>query len=174
MTRSLRRCGVTTMLVSDHPHLFESGGENYHCDFTAWAYERGHENDPWRTRPDPTWMGTPALPVEEPAYHHGYDDSRTWFRSEEDFPGPRTMRAAADWIRTSAPHHDRFLLVVDEFDPHEPFDTPRPYAGDVPGPGRRGRPGHLAPVPGGRGGQRRPVARARPATSAATTGRSSR
>ena len=128
ITRSLRRQGVTTMLVSDHPHLFESGGENYHTDFTAWAYERGHENDPWRTTPDPTWMGSPALPVERPSYHHAYDDSRTWFRSEEDFPGPRTMRAAADWIRTSAPQHERFFLMVDEFDPHEPFDTPEPYA----------------------------------------------
>ena len=128
ITRSLRRNGVTTMLVSDHPHLFETGGENYHTDFTAWAYERGHENDPWRTTPDPTWVGTPALPVERPAYHHDYDDSRTWFRSEEDFPGPRTMRTAAEWIRTSAPSHDRFFLMVDEFDPHEPFDTPAPYA----------------------------------------------
>jgi arylsulfatase A-like enzyme len=38
------------------------------------------------------------------------------------------MRAAADWIRTSAPQHERFFLMVDEFDPHEPFDTPEPYA----------------------------------------------
>jgi arylsulfatase A-like enzyme len=38
------------------------------------------------------------------------------------------MSAAADWIRTSAPSHERFFLMVDEFDPHEPFDTPLPYA----------------------------------------------
>jgi arylsulfatase A-like enzyme len=128
ITRALRDEGVTTMLVSDHPHLFETGGENYHTDFTAWAYERGHESDPWRTTPDPTWAGAPALPAERPRYHHAYDDSRTYFRAEEDFPGPRTMSAAADWIRTSAGSHDRFFLMVDEFDPHEPFDTPLPYA----------------------------------------------
>ena len=64
ITYDLQRAGVTTMLVSDHPHLFEIGGENYHTDFTAWHYERGHESDPWRTRPDPTWTGTPALPAE--------------------------------------------------------------------------------------------------------------
>lgn len=29
--------------AADHPHLFESGGENYHTDFTAWHYSRGHE-----------------------------------------------------------------------------------------------------------------------------------
>ncbi len=129
ITRSLRDCGVTTMLVSDHPHLFETGGENYHTDFHAWLYERGHESDPWRTAPDPTWVGTPALPVDRPAYRHAYDDSRTYFRSEADFPGPKTMTAAADWLRTSAAAHDRFFLFVDEFDPHEPFDTPLPYAG---------------------------------------------
>ncbi len=129
ITRSLRDCGVTTMLVSDHPHLFETGGENYHTDFHAWLYERGHESDPWRTAPDPTWVGTPALPVERPGYRHAYDDSRTYFRSEADFPGPRTMTAAAEWIARSAASHDRFFLFVDEFDPHEPFDTPPPYVG---------------------------------------------
>ena len=128
ITRALHERGVTTMLVSDHPHLFETGGENYHTDFAAWIYERGHEGDPWRTTPDPTWAGTPALPAERPLYHHPYDNSRTYFRSEEEFPGPKTMSAAADWIRTSAGSHERFLLVVDEFDPHEPFDTPSPYA----------------------------------------------
>jgi arylsulfatase A-like enzyme len=129
ITRALRERGVTTMLVSDHPHLFETGGENYHTDFTAWQYERGHESDPWRTTPDPTWIGTPALPAERPHYHHAYDHSRTYFRQEADFPGPKTMKAAAEWISTSAHAHDRFFLFVDEFDPHEPFDTPEPYAG---------------------------------------------
>jgi len=38
------------------------------------------------------------------------------------------MAAAADWIDRNATYHDRFFLFVDEFDPHEPFDTPDPYA----------------------------------------------
>ena len=124
LTASLRAAGVTTMLVTDHPHLFESGGENYHCEFSAWEYERGHEGDPWRTRPDPSWAGAPS-------FGRGwmpYDDSRGFFRDESDFPGPRTLAAAARWLERDAPHHERFLLFVDEFDPHEPFDTPEPYA----------------------------------------------
>jgi arylsulfatase A-like enzyme len=66
-----------------------------------------------------------------PSFHRGhtpYDDSRGWFRGEADFPGPRTMAAAARWLDEQAAAHDRFLLFVDEFDPHEPFDTPEPYA----------------------------------------------
>lgn len=127
ITEPLRRAGVTTMLVSDHPHLFESGGENYHTEFRAWEYVRGHENDPWKTRADPSWMGAPALP-SAPAPARYYDDSRTWFREESDFPGPRTMQQAARWLEQNANAHDRFLLFVDEFDPHEPFDTPAPWA----------------------------------------------
>ncbi len=128
------------MLVSDHPHLFETGGENYHTDFTAWDYVRGHEGDPWRTFADPSYVGAPALPARGGAWYwqrlgmtgaldRPYDQSRTFFRAEEDFPGPRTMRTAADWLRRGAPPDEPFLLFVDEFDPHEPFDTPEPWAG---------------------------------------------
>ncbi len=145
ITAALRRAGVTSYLASDHPHLFETGGENYHCDFTGWDYLRGHEGDPWRTFVDPSAHGTPELP---PAAHRGwyhdrlrgsqqdaggplypYDRARTHFRDEDDFPGPRTMRAAERFLREAAPHHDRWFLFVDEFDPHEPFDTPGRWAG---------------------------------------------
>lgn len=124
VTAWMRAAGIATKLVSDHPHLFETGGENYHTDFTAWDYQRGHESDPWRTRPDPSWSGTPS-------FGRGwtpYDNSRGYFRDESDFPGPRTMAAAAEWLEREAPAHERFMLFVDEFDPHEPFDTPEPYA----------------------------------------------
>jgi len=127
ITASLRRAGVVTQLITDHPHLFEMGGENYHTDFTAWQYERGHESDPWKTRPDPSWIGAPSYGRG----HTHYDTSRGYFMAEDDFPGPRTMAAAADWLGRHAPHHrasgERFFLWVDEFDPHEPFDTPEPW-----------------------------------------------
>jgi len=140
ITVQLRRSGVTTMLVSDHPHLFETGGENYHTDFSAWDYVRGHEGDPWRTYPDASHIGAPALPArgggwywqDRMGVHVGdrpYDRSRTFFRSEEDFPGPRTMRVAAEWLRAGGPSAEPFMLFVDEFDPHEPFDTPEPWCG---------------------------------------------
>ena len=127
ITFHLRRAGITTKLVSDHPHLFETGGENYHTDSGAWEYVRGHESDPWRTAPDPTWVGAPALPAREGWVAHHYDDSRTWFREEADFPGARTMSEAARWLAEEAPAAERFMLFVDEFDPHEPFDVPEPW-----------------------------------------------
>jgi hypothetical protein len=44
------------------------------------------------------------------------------------------MRATVDWLRREVtsperdPNQDRFFLFVDEFDPHEPFDTPATWA----------------------------------------------
>jgi len=128
ITASLRRAGVITQLITDHPHLFEVGGENYHTDFTAWSYERGHESDAWKTRPDDSWLGSPSYGRG----HTHYDNSRGFFRGEEDFPGPRTMQATARWLEQDAPIHrakgERFFVFVDEFDPHEPFDTPENWA----------------------------------------------
>ncbi|HAS12465.1 MAG TPA: sulfatase, partial [Acidimicrobiaceae bacterium] len=60
ITAQLRDAGVVTQLVTDHPHLFETGGENYHTDFSGWEYLRGHEGDPWRTWADPSWIGEPS------------------------------------------------------------------------------------------------------------------
>lgn len=132
ITYGLRRKEIVSMLISDHPHLFETGGENYHTDFFAWDYLRGHESDPWRTREDPSGLGTPALAAGvQKAYgkqKKAYDLSRSWFREEADYPGPKTMQAAADWLKHNGNHHDSFFLFVDEFDPHEPFDTPMPWA----------------------------------------------
>ena len=102
---------------------------------------RGHEGDPWRTYSDPSYVGvarrcrraaaagTGSERLGFDSGDRGYDRSRTFFRSEEDFPGPRTMRTAADWLRRGAPDDTPFLLFVDEFDPHEPFDTPEPWLG---------------------------------------------
>ncbi|HQY13364.1 MAG TPA: sulfatase-like hydrolase/transferase [Ilumatobacteraceae bacterium] len=144
ITADLRHSGVTTMLVTDHPHLFETGGENYHTDFGGWDYVRGHEGDPWKTWLDPSWIGVPAPPAAEgdwflqrrfgdraPHIDRAYDRTRTHFREEADYPGPRTMTAAADWLTNAATlgADGRWMLFVDEFDPHEPFDTPEPWQG---------------------------------------------
>ncbi len=145
ITAHLRDVGVTTMLVTDHPHLFETGGENYHTDFGGWDYVRGHEGDPWKTWLDPSWIGVPSPPAREaawfwqrrlgdlaPVIDRAYDRTRTHFRTEDDFPGPKTMSAAAAWLADAASNagdDERWMLFIDEFDPHEPFDTPAEWTG---------------------------------------------
>ena len=137
------QAGVTSMLVTDHPHLFETGGENYHTDFFGWEYLRGHEGDPWRTCPDPSWVGTPARPAVRAAGGGSGSSARAGRADGPGLrPGPHLVpgrgglpRSARRWRRRPSgcagrrPHHDRWLLFVDEFDPHEPFDTPEPWTG---------------------------------------------
>ncbi len=113
------------MLISDHPHLFETGGENYHTEFTAWDYERGHEGDPWKTRPD-TIVARARRPWAARR-------CRTTTRAATSAARPTSPARAPwppppRWLDDNAGYHDRFLLFVDEFDPHEPFDTPDEYA----------------------------------------------
>ena len=117
IVHQLRRTGVTTMLLTDHPHLFEVGGENYHTDFDAWDYQRGPRERSVAHPRRPVVGRHAALPAAVGQIPHHYDMSRTWFRDEADFPGPRTMAAAARWLERDAPTDERFFLLVDEFDP---------------------------------------------------------
>lgn len=121
---ALRGAGVVTQLVTDHYHLFSPGGENYHVDYLGWEFARGHEADCWATEPVDTAFGTPTIHARDFIYPR----ARQRFEGEHDFPGPKTMAAAVDWVERNAGRHERFFLMVDEFDPHEPFDTPEPYS----------------------------------------------
>jgi arylsulfatase A-like enzyme len=113
---------VTTQLVTDHYHFFEAGGENYHVDFEGWELIRGHENDPWVTRPtDLKVRGTGSEAVDQ------YSKNMSRMKEEKDLTSPRTFAAAAEWIEDNHHQHERFYLCIDEFDPHEPFHSSEPY-----------------------------------------------
>jgi arylsulfatase A-like enzyme len=46
-------------------------------------------------------------------------------RSEEDYFAPATFRTAIRWLERH--HRERFFLLVDTWDPHEPWDPPEYY-----------------------------------------------
>ncbi len=119
MPQVLRQHGVFSHMTTDHYHYFRQGGENYCQIFSSWDFIRGQELD--------TMISDLGTPVERP--HIGNDNSqyernRTAWHKEEDFPSPTTLRHAAEWVEA---HHedDQWLLMVDCFDPHEPFDFPQ-------------------------------------------------
>lgn len=121
--RLLKDAGVCTQLITDHYHLWEHGGENYHCDFEGFEPIRGHEVDPWITAPNPQPPRVAGAGRNVPRYIRNLQR----FRREEDYPSPKTFRAAMDWVAANAGKHERFFLMLDEFDPHEPFHCPEPY-----------------------------------------------
>lgn len=132
LPQTLHDDGVFTGLVSDHYHLWERGGENYHADFETWEFIRGHENDPWAGGP------TPSADAGKGHVTPRFRRNRRLLTKEQDWFAPRTLRTAASWLEENATAHERFFLLVDEFDPHEPFDGPeelwREYDPDWKGP----------------------------------------
>lgn len=118
----LRKNGVFTHIATDHAHYFEIGGENYCCAFNTWDFIRGQETDPWVSR---VHQPTP----DQPAYGRWFSQQRlnqATFVKEEDYPTPKTFRAACDWVRANKGSDD-FFLMVEGFDPHEPFESPAEY-----------------------------------------------
>ena len=68
---------------------------------------------------------------EMPTSYYGkvnpqYEKNRRRFEVEADYPGPRTMQAACRWLEDNK-DADKFFLMVEAFDPHEPFDFPESY-----------------------------------------------
>ena len=128
----LGKHGVFSHMVTDHYHYFHLGGENYHAHFGSWDFIRGQEND--------VWVSDLGKLGQRP--HYGQDKSqyrlnRQRFHSEADYPSPKTLRHAAQWLEE---HHgdDDWFLLVDSFDPHEPFfvqeEYRRLYPDDYDGP----------------------------------------
>lgn len=133
LPQMLAEKGVPSMLVTDHYHYFENGGENYHVDFTGYELIRGHENDNWKTYP---YEADPAL-NERTHTGPSHERSRRTFTGADDYPSARTFAAAQAWIRENADTDD-FFLYIDEFDPHEPFFAPKEYLDRVDDSGYAG------------------------------------
>jgi arylsulfatase A-like enzyme len=67
----------------------------------------------------------------EPPSHLGlwtaqYADNRSLYTTEAHFPTPRTFQGAIDWLKSNEDENN-YMLWVEVFDPHEPFDCPQEY-----------------------------------------------
>ena len=122
LPKVLKENGVFTHITTDHCHYFRLGGEDYCQQFDTWDYYRGQEGDPWISRLD-----DPNMPTD----YYGrvrrqYQWNRTKFTTEDEYPSPKTFKSACDWLEDNK-NHDNFFLMVEAFDPHEPFDVPCEY-----------------------------------------------
>ena len=117
----LRDGGITSHMITDHYHYLEIGGENYCQTFDQWEMIRGQEKDPCvlpSGNPMPKHCGR-----MDPQYARNRE---AFYRTEENYPSSITIEHAAQWLDEN---HDRdnFLLWVEPFDPHEPFEVPQKY-----------------------------------------------
>ena len=127
MPELLHQAGYVSQLICDCPHLFNSG---FQLGFDAAIVLRGQEADlpmlrmnhpiehvmpPEKTRFGKHFMGSNLPDIAEWTNRH-------WQREEDRFP-PRTAGTAVEWLEENY-KFDPFLLWVDFFDPHEPWDPP--------------------------------------------------
>jgi arylsulfatase A-like enzyme len=120
-TRLLREAGIRSHMETDHYHYFHVGGENYHTQFDTYAFHRGQEVDPWRSSVSP-----PKEPEHLGRWSEQYELNRQSFRTAADYPTPKTFNGAIEWLKANEGADD-YVLWVEGFDPHEPFDCPQEY-----------------------------------------------
>jgi len=114
-------------LITDVYHHWRRGGGTFWWDFTGFELVRGQERDGWITDTD--------LKIKYPAPQYEQDDStigphlknaKFSRHREEDWFAPKVFSQACRWIKHNRKHKN-FFLMVDAFDPHEPWDPPRSY-----------------------------------------------
>ncbi len=128
----LREHGYRSALITDTYHQFKPS-MNFHRGFDEWQWVRGQEGDPWRSGP--------PIGDEDLRRHIGerQEDQSNLRRhlevlmrnsreriSEEDYFPARVFREASRWLWQNR-DAEKVFMVVDSFDPHEPWDPPEHY-----------------------------------------------
>lgn len=132
LSEILGRKGYRSALISDCYHLFKSS-KNFHRGFDVFRWIRGQEADRYRSGP-PVPDSEVATHLNETAQKNTglveflkmYKRNTRGRHSEEDYFPARVFSTAAEWYRDNLDAENLFL-VVDCFDPHEPWDPPENY-----------------------------------------------
>ena len=142
MPQLLNKEGYVTQLICDCPHLFNFG---FNRVFNGAYQTRGQEGDiPLLHMNDPI---EPVMPREKTRTGHHFQDhilvdlhrwTNRYYRCEEDTFPYRTSAHVARWLEENDAFRP-FLLWVDFFDPHEPWDPPE-YMVKKYNPGYTGTP----------------------------------
>lgn len=140
LAETLQPAGYRTALITDTFHLFKPS-MNFHRGFDEWQWIRGQERDPYRSASPPIdWDRYLTPPMRgsraEFLLRQHLVNVRDRQREEEYF-APQVFRAGMRWLEENRAA-ERFFLVLDCFDPHEPWDPPAHYR-ELYHPGCAGR-----------------------------------
>ncbi len=132
VTETLSKSGYQTALITDNYHLFKPE-YNFQQGFDLFDFIRGQESDKYRSMlavseekvKHYTVPGNGETLVEKA---HQYLANTVGRNGEEDWFAPKTFSRAMSYMETVASENgEPFFLVVDSFDPHEPWDPPQKY-----------------------------------------------
>ncbi len=131
LAQTLRSEGYETLLVTDTQHLFKPT-YNFHQGFNVFNFVRGQERDFYK----PHWLCPPEKLDQclMGGWHQAKQETimrqhlaNTLGReTEEDWFAPQVFLRSMEFLE-GAKEQQPFFMVVDSFDPHEPWDPPDSY-----------------------------------------------
>ncbi|MFO8020214.1 MAG: sulfatase [Promethearchaeia archaeon] len=136
----LNKAGHLTSFITSTYHQFKPN-MNFQLGFDEWHFVRGHEYDKYK----PSWKGRRselnklmknnlpkktkenrfALRIQKTLLKKYFTNKQDW-ESEEDYMPAKTFKRAIQSIKESKDTANHFC-IIDEFDPHEPWDPPENY-----------------------------------------------
>lgn len=132
----MRKNGIYSHLVTDHLHYFEDGGATYHGRFSSYDFIRGQEYDPWKAMVEPPMerfrekysgkhykFADGEAPTGRAAVRIQHAINNEFIIDERDYPGPRCFASAFEFLDANR-SCDNWFMMVECFDPHEPFRAP--------------------------------------------------
>ncbi len=139
----LHEAGYHTGLVTDTLPMF-APGMNFERGFDQAVRIRGQQQDRWKNNQTVSREEVEAFTVSD-----AHTDSHLSLLSqyvanirgregEQDWFAPQVYTEAMTFLRENAGKPKPFYLVVDHFDPHEPWDPPPAYT-ELYDPGYEGR-----------------------------------
>ena len=130
MAQVLGRKGFRTGFIADTYHYFKPE-MNFHKGFDSWQWIRGQESDRYRSGPRDAF--DPQKHMPEHLWNARYDGNMRQYmmntqdrKADEDYFCARSLRAGIDWLKANR-STKRFMLFIDTFDPHEPWDAPKRF-----------------------------------------------
>ncbi|MFI5015322.1 MAG: sulfatase [Hyphomicrobiales bacterium] len=125
----LHEAGIYSHLVTDHFHYWEDGGATYHNRYDSYEFVRGQEGDPWKAMVQPHWERLREMyharqfSSERRQYFSQNIVNREFIKEERDFPSVQCFAHGLDFLDRNR-GADGWLLQIETFDPHEPFQAP--------------------------------------------------
>jgi arylsulfatase A-like enzyme len=132
IAESLTEMGYETVLITDTFHQFRAS-MNFQRGFNVFDFVRGQEIDHYRSALTISDKAVDRLtiPGNAPIIRdkiRQYLANNTRRQGEEDYFAPQVFQRAVDFLEDTPNMDAPFFLVVDSFDPHEPWDPPQKYA----------------------------------------------
>ena len=127
----------TSALIADFPFYFSPTNTtqqtfSFNQGFDSFRWIRGQSHDNYISGPRSSLDFKRHIPEHYMAGNlykllYNYMLNTQFRKSQEDYPCAQTCSTAGKWLEDNKDNDGPFMMFVDMFDPHEPWDAPPEY-----------------------------------------------